>query len=273
MEPLIVCENLVKIFKVAELEVVALQGLDLTVQRGEMLGIVGASGSGKSTLLNILGGLDRPSAGRVVVNGLGGGTPTNLLKAANAELDSYRRREVGFVWQQTARNLIPYLSAQQNVALPNVDVVPSEAKAEGVFAALSEYAGGAEQFRGLNILLPRAAVGRDYLPKALEEAGARVDVVTAYRTVIPENLDRGRLSAMLAGGADCIAFTSSSTVKNLALLFDTHDLSKILSGVAIACIGEITGETAREHGLKPDIQPVQSTVKDLANAISVYYSQ
>jgi uroporphyrinogen III methyltransferase/synthase len=155
----------------------------------------------------------------------------------------------------------------------HVDVVPSEAKAEGVFAALSEYAGGAEQFRGLNILLPRAAVGRDYLPKALEEAGARVDVVTAYRTVIPENLDRGRLSAMLAGGADCIAFTSSSTVKNLALLFDTHDLSKILSGVAIACIGEITGETAREHGLKPDIQPVQSTVKDLANAISVYYSQ
>jgi uroporphyrinogen III methyltransferase/synthase len=155
----------------------------------------------------------------------------------------------------------------------HVDVVPSEAKAEGVFAALSEYAGGAEHFRGLNILLPRAAVGRDYLPKALEEAGARVDVVTAYRTVIPENLDRGRLSAMLAGGADCIAFTSSSTVKNLALLFDTHDLSKILSGVAIACIGEITGETAREHGLKPDIQPVQSTVKDLANAISVYYSQ
>ncbi|MFZ1399851.1 MAG: ATP-binding cassette domain-containing protein, partial [Candidatus Promineifilaceae bacterium] len=63
MEPFIHCENLVKIYKVAELEVVALQGLDLTVQQGELLGIVGASGSGKSTLLNILGGLDRPSAG------------------------------------------------------------------------------------------------------------------------------------------------------------------------------------------------------------------
>ena len=95
----------------------------------------------------------------------------------------------------------------------HVDVVPSQAKAEGVFAALSEFVGGNEQLHGLNILLPRAAVGRDYLPKALEEAGARVDVVTAYRTVVPENLDRGRLSAMLAGSADCIAFTSSSTVQ------------------------------------------------------------
>ncbi|MBK8902938.1 MAG: ATP-binding cassette domain-containing protein [Anaerolineaceae bacterium] len=112
MEAFIQCENLVKIYKVAELEVVALQGLDLAVQRGELLGIVGTSGSGKSTLLNILGGLDRPSAGHVVVNG------RNLLKAPDAELDTYRRREVGFVWQQTARNLIPYLSAKDNVALP-----------------------------------------------------------------------------------------------------------------------------------------------------------
>ncbi len=112
MEAFIHCENLVKIYKVAELEVVALQGLDLTVQRGELLGIVGASGSGKSTLLNILGGLDRPSAGQVVANGL------NLLKSSSSELDTYRRREVGFVWQQTARNLVPYLTAQENVALP-----------------------------------------------------------------------------------------------------------------------------------------------------------
>jgi len=153
----------------------------------------------------------------------------------------------------------------------HVDVIPSQSNAEGVFAALSEFVGGVDQLRGLNILLPRAAVGRDYLPKALEEAGARVDLVTAYRTVVPENLDRGRLSAMLAGGGDCIAFTSSSTVKNLALLFDTHDLSKILSGVAIACIGEITAATAREYGLNVDIQPAQSTVKDLAKAIADYY--
>ena len=153
----------------------------------------------------------------------------------------------------------------------HVDVIPSQAKAEGVFAALSEFIGGNEPLHGLNILLPRAAVGRDYLPKALEDAGARVDVVTAYRTVVPENLDRGRLSAMLAGSADCIAFTSSSTVRNLALLFDTHDLSRILAGVKIAVIGDITGETAVEYGLKPDIKPDQSTVKDLAKAIADHY--
>lgn len=153
----------------------------------------------------------------------------------------------------------------------HVDVVPSQSKAEGVFAALSEFAGGSEQLRGLNILLPRAAIGRDYLPKALEDAGARVDIVTAYRTVVPENLDRGRLSAMLAGSADCIAFTSSSTVKNLALLFDTHDLSKVLSGLTIASIGDVTAATAADYGLKVNIQPNASTVKDLAKAIADFY--
>ena len=78
----------------------------------ELLGIVGASGSGKSTLLNVLGGLDRPSAGRVVVN------DRDLLKLTNAELDAYRRTQVGFVWQQTTRNLVPYLTAYENVQLP-----------------------------------------------------------------------------------------------------------------------------------------------------------
>jgi putative ABC transport system ATP-binding protein len=110
--PLIVCENLVKIYKVADLEVVALQGLDLLIQRGELMGIVGPSGSGKTSLMNILGGLDRPSAGRVWVDGY------DLLKMSDVALDRYRRSKVGFVWQQSARNLIPYLNAQANVELP-----------------------------------------------------------------------------------------------------------------------------------------------------------
>ncbi len=112
MSHLVLCENLVKIYKTADLEVVALQGLDLEVRRGEMLGIVGASGSGKSTLLNILGGLDRPSAGRVLV------ADQDLLKTSDATLDHYRRTQVGFVWQQPARNLIPYLPVWDNVQLP-----------------------------------------------------------------------------------------------------------------------------------------------------------
>lgn len=109
---MIVCENLVKIYKAADLEVVALQGLDLIVEDGELMGIIGNSGSGKSTLLNMLGGLDRPSAGKLFVAG------KNLFQLNQAELIQYRLRTVGFVWQNNARNLIPYLSAQQNVELP-----------------------------------------------------------------------------------------------------------------------------------------------------------
>jgi ABC-type lipoprotein export system ATPase subunit len=111
---LIECDNLVKIHKLDELEVIALQGLDLTVQKGEVMSLVGASGSGKTTLLNVLGGLDRPTAGKVLVAG------NDLLKMSNRALDRYRRRTVGFVWQQKARNLISYLNAEQNVMLPMI---------------------------------------------------------------------------------------------------------------------------------------------------------
>jgi uroporphyrinogen III methyltransferase/synthase len=154
----------------------------------------------------------------------------------------------------------------------HVDVVPSQSTAEGVFATLAEFVGGEERLHGLNVLLPRAAVGRDYLPRALEAAGARVDVVTTYQTVLPEHFDHGRLSAMLAGSGDCVAFTSPSTVKNLAKLFDTHDLGKVLPGVVSACIGPVTAAVAVEYGLRVDIQPSQQTVEHLAQAIADYYS-
>lgn len=108
----IVCDNLVKIYKIAELEVFALQGLDLVINRGELLGIIGSSGSGKTTLMNILGGLDRPSAGRVWVDGM------DLLNMSDTALDRYRRTMVGFVWQQGGRNLIPYLNSLENIELP-----------------------------------------------------------------------------------------------------------------------------------------------------------
>ena len=113
-EPFIVSDNLVKIYKVADLEAVALQGLDMVIRKGEMMAIIGNSGSGKSTFLNILGGLDRPSAGRITVGG------RDLLKLSESQLVQYKRDTVGFVWQQTSRNLIPYLTALENVELPMI---------------------------------------------------------------------------------------------------------------------------------------------------------
>ena len=106
------CENLVKIYKVADIEVFALQGLDLTIEHGECTAIIGASGSGKSTLMNVLGGLDRPSAGKALVEG------QDLLKLNDNQLDKYRRDKVGFVWQQVSRNLLPYMTAEENVEAP-----------------------------------------------------------------------------------------------------------------------------------------------------------
>ena len=154
----------------------------------------------------------------------------------------------------------------------HVDVIPEEFKAEGIFAALERFVGGTEALKGLNVLIPRASVARDYLPKALGQAGARVDVVPAYRTSVPDNLDRGHVAAMLSGSGDCIAFTSSSTVRNLAQLFDTQDLSEALAGVVIACIGNITATTAADYGLQVEIQPQQFTIPALARAIADYFS-
>lgn len=181
--PLITCDNLVKIYKVADLEVVALQGLDLVVNRGEVLGIVGTSGSGKSTLMNILGGLDRPSAGKVYVDGI------DLLSLSDAALNQYQRSKVGFVWQQTSRNLIPYLTALENIELPMTMAMVTDRKkkrdwAEELLSAvglyerrnhrLTELSGGEQQRVAI-------AVGLANKPVLLlgDEPTGEVDTATA----------------------------------------------------------------------------------------------
>jgi ABC-type lipoprotein export system ATPase subunit len=118
--PDILCSELVRIFTAQGVEVQALQGLELRVERGEMVALVGASGSGKSTLLTILAGLDTPTAGRAQVAG------HDLVTMRGAERLRYQRSSVGFVWQQSARNLLPYLSAAENIGMAHAvaGVVP-----------------------------------------------------------------------------------------------------------------------------------------------------
>lgn len=178
-----------------------------------------------------------------------------------AELDDVRVCAIG---EATAEKL-------RDVAV-HVDLVPGEAKAEGVYRGLCDYLGSAAELRTLNFLLPRAAVARDYLPRVLTEAGARVDDVAAYRTVAPGGSDLGRIKALLdADGIDCVTFTSSSTVRNFARLFDIAELEPLLGGASIACIGDITAETAREFGLTISIQPGETSLAALAKAISDYF--
>lgn len=111
-EKMIQADGLVKIYKSKQTEVLALQGLDLVVEEGELTALIGNSGSGKSTFLNMIGGLDRPSAGSLIVGG------KNLFTMTERELVKYKRDTVGFVWQNNGRNLLPYLTAIENIMLP-----------------------------------------------------------------------------------------------------------------------------------------------------------
>jgi ABC-type lipoprotein export system ATPase subunit len=108
------CRSLVHIYKTADLEVFALQGLDMTIEEGEVVAIVGASGSGKTTLMNVLAAVEKPSAGQASVAGLDLGSMSETAR------DAYRRDVIGYVWQNATLNLTPELTAAENLQLPQM---------------------------------------------------------------------------------------------------------------------------------------------------------
>jgi putative ABC transport system ATP-binding protein len=241
-ENIVVCENLVHIYKVADLEVVALQGLDLTVKRGEMLGIVGNSGSGKTTLMNILGGLDHPSAGKASVDGV------DLLGLSGRSMTEYQRSKVGFVWQQTSRNLVPYLTAQENIELPmTMAWVSSLAQKKEWSAALLNAVGlygrrfhklaqmsGGEQQR---IAIAVALANKPVLLLGDEPTG-EVDSATAQ--------------------AIMDTFRSLARMMDLTIIIVTHDprIARQVDRVIAIRDGKISTETIRRVGKRdPALQP------------------
>jgi uroporphyrinogen III methyltransferase / synthase len=156
----------------------------------------------------------------------------------------------------------------------HVDLVAQTFATDGVVAALETYNGGRDSLRGLNFLLPRAAVSRDYLRQAIEDAGARVDVITAYRTAGSHNLELVQLNALLeGGGVDCIVFTTPASVQAFSQLLDTHNLSRLLKEVVVACADERATQAADEFGLRAQITPVESTISELARAIASHLSR
>ncbi len=145
---LVACRDLFQIYRLAGHEVVALQGVDLDVARGELLALLGPSGAGKSTLLALLGGLERPAAGRVWVD------RQDLARLPEAALTAFRRRQVGFVFQAPARNLLPYASAAQNLELPmrlaGVPATRRRERARALLAATDLQASGGRPVRALS---------------------------------------------------------------------------------------------------------------------------
>jgi ABC-type lipoprotein export system ATPase subunit len=243
MSPMIECDNLVRIYKTKEVEVVALQGLDLTVQRGELMAIIGKSGSGKSTLLNIIAGLDRPSAGKITVDG------KDLLKFNLKQLTKYNRETIGFVWQNNARNLIPYLTAAANVEVPMMiagqkkrrdraryllDLVGLSNKYE---SKLKELSGGEQQ----RVAIAIALANNPKLILADEPTGS-VDTKTAYSLIDTF----GRLNAELG----------------VTIVIVTHDskVSKMVKRVVAISDGMISSEMLQKEDYAQRIKEIGSNI-------------
>jgi uroporphyrinogen III methyltransferase/synthase len=142
------------------------------------------------------------------------------------------------------------------------DLVPSEYRAEAILEALS-----GDNVSGKRFLMPRAMVAREILPEKLRERGARVDVVPAYQTVLPERDAQKVRSLLTDGRIDCVTFTSSSTVSNFFAMVGKEEFERCKEKTVIACIGPITAETAAGFGLKTDVMPSEYTIGGLVEAL------
>lgn len=146
------------------------------------------------------------------------------------------------------------------------DLIPEQFQAEFVLEALAS-----QYLAGKRVLLPRAAVARDVLPEGLARLGAEVRVVSVYRTLPEDSGTAGLLDRLREGAIDALTFTSSSTVLNFLDLFDRQELLPLLEPIAVACIGPVTAQTAREQGLTVRIIPDRFTIPDLAEALASYF--
>ncbi|MDO8737043.1 MAG: uroporphyrinogen-III synthase, partial [Thermoleophilia bacterium] len=143
-----------------------------------------------------------------------------------------------------------------------LDFVPAEYRAEAVLEGLLERGAA-----GGSVLIPRAKEAREVLPEKLAEAGARIEVVPAYETVLDETGVDDMKNMLSSGEIDIITFTSSSTVTNFVKLLEGYDFQTLPANVTIACIGPVTADTARDLGLRVDLVADEYTIPGLVRAL------
>ena len=243
-DKMIICENLIKIYKTAEIEVVALSGLDLEVNTGEVIAVIGNSGSGKSTLLNMLGGLDRPSAGSLTVDG------KDLLSLTDRQSVKYKRDTIGFVWQNNARNLIPYLTALENVEVPMIfkgrrrreranellEIVGLEKRKK---SKMTELSGGEQQ----RVAIAIAMANKPKLILADEPTGS-VDTSTT--------------------GMIIDVFNEVNRVTGVTVVIVTHDLqiSRKVERVVAIRDGRTSSEFVRRRSYREEMEELKDGIAD-----------
>lgn len=155
----------------------------------------------------------------------------------------------------------------------HIDVNPDGLSSEAAFTAIETCVGDRNSLGGLNFLIPRAAISRDSLAQTIECAGARVDEVTAYRTCDADNANLAQTKGLLTGGGiDCVAFAARSEVLELAAVFDTNNLHRLVDGIAVVCIDESTTKTAMEFGVRVNTRPPEATIDALAQAVALHFS-
>lgn len=148
-----------------------------------------------------------------------------------------------------------------------VDVIPREYRAE---ALLEEVGGGS--LEGKRVLIPRAKVAREVLPESLREAGAVVDVPSAYESVPSDEGSESLAARLEAGEVDCITFTASSTVENFVRAFGEERARRLAAGASVACIGPITADTARGYGLEVAVEAGEYTIPGLIEVVRALLS-
>jgi uroporphyrinogen III methyltransferase / synthase len=147
------------------------------------------------------------------------------------------------------------------------DLIPSDYKGEGVVAAF-----GSVDLEGKRVLFPRGDKARDVIPAGLTALGAEVVAPVAYRNVIPDFLPPEVAAALEEGKVDCVTFTSSSTVENLAALMGENRMLHLLENVAVASIGPITTRTCHEVGMKVAVEPKEYTLAALTEALVRFFA-